>query len=168
MKREKTHEARDGQRPQPHKHEGSAAGPSRSKRRETRAGWFDLKSHKDWMFPLRRKAAAMAVALLAIAGCAENDIMPTPAQMIEGHWSGGAWAHETNLYYFHAGAMWEAKCDGGALFDRREYAYFFAGDTLKAVDVASGERYEYVCSFITPEDAVLERTGIDINLVRIR
>lgn len=167
---EKTIEASGAgaQKAQAHKPDGASARPGKQVRDKSRYGMFDLKANRDWMFPLRRNVASVAAALLIFAGCSEADSLPTPAQMIEGHWSGGAWAHETNLYHFHEGEMWAAKCDGEALLDRREYAYFFAGDTMKVVDVASGYRHEFVCSFPSGGEALLERPGVDLKLMRVK
>lgn len=109
-----------------------------------------------------------AMLIIALASCHEQRDAPTLSDRLEGYWTGGAWNHPDNLYYFHSGAAWAAKAGTGALTDRKEYAYSESGDTLKMLDVLTFERADFIVEFTTDSTATLERTGgLKVELTRL-
>ena len=109
-----------------------------------------------------------ALLIISLASCHEQRDAPTLSDRLEGYWTGGAWNHPDNLYYFHSGAAWAAKAGTGALTDRKEYAYSESGDTLKMLDVLTFERSDFIVEFPTDSTATLERVGgLKVELTRI-
>ena len=114
------------------------------------------------------KASAL-IAVLLLASCRDQADPPTLSDRLEGYWTGGAWHHQNNLYYFHSGAAWAAKSEMGVLTDRKDYAYSESVDTLKMLDVLTFERSEFVVSFPTDSTVTLDRVGgLKVNLKRAR
>ena len=168
-----THTARAAQKTQAHIAGADDQQPGTVKRKERRipgVPYFEVKRHKDWMFPALPglfKVPAL-IAVLLLASCREQSDPPTLSDRLEGYWIGGAWHHPNNLYYFHGGAAWAAKVEMGVLTDRNDYAYSESGDTLKMLDVLTFERSEFVVSFPTDSTVTLDRVGgLKVNLKRL-
>lgn len=169
-----THMARAAQKTQAHIAGDDDPKPGTVKRKERRipgVPYFEIKRHKEWMFPALPglfKVPAL-IAVLLLASCRDQADPPTLSERIEGHWIGGAWHHPTSLYFFHDGAAWAARCDGEQLIDRKDYAYSESGDTLKMLDIVTFERSAFVVSFPTDSTVTLNRMGgLKVNLKRAR
>ena len=168
-----THMARAAQKTQAHIAGADDQQPGTFKRkllRQSDARYFNPDAHKCWMFPALPglfKVPAL-IAVLLLASCRDQADPPTLSDRLEGYWTGGAWHHQNNLYYFHSGAAWAAKAGTGVLTDRNEYAYSESGDTLKMLDVGTFERTDFIVEFPTDSTATLERTGgLKVELTRL-
>ena len=102
------------------------------------------------------------------SGCKEIDPPLTLEERLQGVWIGGFWGHETNRYCFQEATMWTQVYNSGQLTNRRDYVYTTAGDTLKAVDIASLERFLFVVEFESDTMATMQNGGLVLNLVKIK
>lgn len=128
-------------------------------------GYFES-DFLEWSFSM--VIIVSIAASLLLASCHEQRDAPTLSDRLEGYWTGGAWHHQNNLYYFHSGAAWAAKAGTGVLTDRNEYAYSESGDTIKMLDVLTFERSDFIVEFPTDSTATLERTGgLKVELTRL-
>lgn len=126
----------------------------------------------DNSYPRRARIVfAVLVVLFGLAwfaGCKEVDPPMTLEEKLQGVWMGGFWGHETNRYCFQDGTMWTQSYNSGELTNRRDYVYTTVGDTLKAVDIASLERFLYVVEFESDTTATMQNGGLVLNLVKIK
>lgn len=127
----------------------------------------DIRRMKNVVNALLAFIAAMVI--ISLASCHEQPDPPTLSDRLDGYWTGGAWHHPNNLYYFHDGAAWAAKSEMGVLADRKDYAYSESGDTLKMLDVLTFERSDFIVEFPTDSTVTLDRVGgLKVNLKRAR
>lgn len=127
----------------------------------------------DNSYPLRARIVfavlvGLFIALAAFSGCKEVDPPMTLDERLQGVWIGGFWGHETNRYCFQDGTMWTQIYQSGELTNRRDYVYTTSEDTLRAIDVASLERFLYVVGFESDTTATMQNGGLVLYLVKIK
>lgn len=104
--------------------------------------------------------------LAAFTGCAEKDPPPTLDELLQGAWQ-RQWISLTNRYNFHSGACDVYSIIPGQPYQYYAFAYTTEGDTLRMMDLASGEVYSAVVTFPTDSTAVFAwEGGINYFLTR--
>ena len=93
--------------------------------------------HKEPAFAVTVTAALVLWALLLLAGCAENELPPTPDERLKGAWE-RTWQTSTQTWSFDG----QGQCQAYSIVEGQPvqfYAlsYSFEGDTITMVDLAA-------------------------------
>lgn len=114
------------------------------------------------------KNALFIIIVLASFGCAEKDPPPTLDEQLQGAWQ-RQWLMLTNRYNFHDGACDVYSIIPSQPYQYYAYAYTTNGDTLRMLDLASGELTKLVVEFTSDSTAVMRSDGgINYFLKRIQ
>jgi len=112
--------------------------------------------------------AAVAFALMMFAlSCGEKDPLPTTEEKMQGawHWEFGTVEKRWN---FHQGACDEYVCIIAQPVQLYTYATEFRGDTLRMLDLACGDAFEYEVFFPTDSTAGLRPIPYGVGLILTR